>query len=267
MTFTPRNWNSTQTVTVSAVDDNVDQDGNRREVIIHSASSADPNYHPIVVSHVTVTVLDDDIAGVSIMESDGSTSVSEAAGVGQTDTYTVALTSEPTGGVTVRIISSQSDTALVNSPGRFSDLLVFSRSNWSTPQTVTVTGVDDSVEQQVDRRVTISHSAISHDQAYDGFSTPRLSVAMVDPDTGRVRAMESDDSTSVKEAAGMGQWDTYMVALTSELTDKVTVRISSDMPGAATLSSATLTFHPLLGRGTDGGGDQCGGQCGAAVEP
>ncbi len=46
MTFTPCNWNRAQMVTVSAVDDNMDQDGNRREVIIHSASSADPNYHP-----------------------------------------------------------------------------------------------------------------------------------------------------------------------------------------------------------------------------
>ena len=245
LTFTPSNWNRAQTVTVSVVEDNIDQGGNRREVIIHSASSADLNYNFIVVSYVTVTVVDDDTAGVSIMESDGFTSVSEAAGAGQTDTYTVALTSEPTGGVTVRIISSQSDAALVRGPGEFRHIITFSRANWSTPQTVTVTGVDDSVDQEVDRSVAISHIASSHDPAYDGFSTPRLSVAVVDDDTAGVRVMESEGSTSVREAAGPGQWDTYTVALTSEPAAKVTVRISSDRPGAATLSRAALTFHPL----------------------
>ena len=245
LTFTPSNWNSAQTVTASVVDDNIDQSGNRREVIIHSASSADPNYGVIAAPYVTVTVLDDDRAGVSIIESDGFTSVSEAAGAGQSDTYTVALTSEPIGGVTVRISSNQPDAVVVRGPGRLSDRLAFSRSNWSTPQTVTVTGVGDSVDQEVDRSVAISHIASSHhDPAYHGFSS-RLSVVVVDNDTAGVRVRESEGFTSVREAAGPGQWDRYTVVLTSEPAAKVTVRISSDKPGAVTLSRATLTFHRL----------------------
>ena len=245
LTFTPSNWNSAQTVTASVVDDNIDQSGNRREVIIHSASSADPNYGVIAAPYVTVTVLDDDRAGVSIIESDGFTSVSEAAGAGQSDTYTVALTSEPIGGVTVRISSNQPDAVVVRGPGRLSDRLAFSRSNWSTPQTVTVTGVGDSVDQEVDRSVAISHIASSHhDPAYHGFSS-RLSVVVVDNDTAGVRVRESEGFTSVREAAGPGQWDRYTVVLTSEPAAKVTLRISSDKPGAVTLSRATLTFHRL----------------------
>jgi len=104
LTFTPENWDMPQTVTVSAVDDSV-VEGDHTAVITHSAVSADAGYNGIVVADVTVTITDNDNAGVTITELDGDTAVVED---GATDTYTVALTSQPTADVVITSsVSSQ----------------------------------------------------------------------------------------------------------------------------------------------------------------
>ncbi|MFC1597657.1 hypothetical protein ACFL5Q_06955, partial [Planctomycetota bacterium] len=61
LVFTPADWNSYQTVTVLAVDDDVIE-GPHTGTIVHTASSADPVYDGIAVESVTVQIGDDDIA-------------------------------------------------------------------------------------------------------------------------------------------------------------------------------------------------------------
>ena len=256
LSFTPSTWSSPQTVTVSGVDDNVDQSGNRSVSISHGASSQDPAYEGISISSVSAMVMDDgDGAGVRIIQSGGATVVTEAAGAGQTDSYTVALTSEPTHGVTVTVVSGTPGAALVNGPGATAGAtatLTFTPSTWSTPQTVTVTGVDDSVDQSGNRSSGISHRASSQDPAYEEISIPWVRATVVDDDTAGVRIIQSDGATAVTEAAGAGQTDSYTVALTSEPTHGVRVTVVSGTPGAALVNgagttagaTATLTFTP-----------------------
>ena len=256
LSFTPSTWSSPQTVTVSGVDDNVDQSGNRSVSISHGASSQDPAYEGISISSVSAMVMDDgDGAGVRIIQSGGATVVTEAAGAGQRDSYTVALTSEPTHGVTVTVVSGTPGAALVNGPGATAGAtatLTFTPSTWSTPQTVTVTGVDDSVNQGGNRSSGISHRASSQDPAYEGISIPWVRATVVDDDTAGVRIIQSDGATAVTEAAGAGQTDSYTVALTSEPTHGVRVTVVSGTPGAALVNgagttagaTATLTFTP-----------------------
>ena len=256
LSFTPSTWSSPQTVTVSGVDDNVDQSGNRSVSISHGASSQDPAYEGISISSVSAMVMDDgDGAGVRIIQSGGATVVTEAAGAGQTDSYTVALTSEPTHGVTVTVVSGTPGAAMVNGPGATAGAtatLTFTPSTWSTPQTVTVTGVDDSVNQGGNRSSGISHRASSQDPAYEGISIPWVRATVVDDDRAGVRIIQSDGATAVTEAAGAGQTDSYTVALTSEPTHGVRVTVVSGTPGAALVNgagttagaTATLTFTP-----------------------
>ena len=236
LTFTPSDWNTVQAVTVSGVDDNVDQSGNRRVRISHSAASSDVQYRGIRIPDVTATVVDDDTAGVSISQSNGATSVSEAAGAGRTDGYTMVLNSEPSSSVTVEVVSGDSGAATV-SPAT----LTFTPSDWNTVQSVTVSGVDDHVDQRGSRSVTIAHSARSTDTAYDGISILPVSATVTDDDTAGVSVIESDGFTAVSEAAGAGQTDTYTVVLTSEPTDVVRVSINSGAPGAALVNGAGTT--------------------------
>ena len=58
LVFSPENWYTPQTITVSGADD---ADANDESVgITHEASSGDPRYHRVPVSSVSVTVTDDD---------------------------------------------------------------------------------------------------------------------------------------------------------------------------------------------------------------
>lgn len=64
--FTTFNWNQTQTVYVRPVDDTVDE-GAHAAVIMHSVTSADPNFNTISVPSVNVSITDNE--GLSICES------------------------------------------------------------------------------------------------------------------------------------------------------------------------------------------------------
>ena len=63
LVFTPGNWNTAQSVVVSAVDDAL-AEGAHVETITHAAASSDGNYNGIGVASVTVNVTDNDSAGV-----------------------------------------------------------------------------------------------------------------------------------------------------------------------------------------------------------
>ncbi len=128
--------------------------GNRTVSTSHRALSSDLDYHGISAA-VTVTVVDNDGAGVSAIASNSSTAVTEAAGAGRTDTYTVVLNTRPTGNVRIAVLSSDEGAATV-SPAS----LTFTTTNWSTMETVTVTGMDDNVDQG-NRSVIITPTATS----------------------------------------------------------------------------------------------------------
>jgi hypothetical protein len=101
----------------------------------------------------------------------GSTDVVEG---GSTDSYTVTLSSAPTANVTINIAP---DPQVAVSPAS----LTFTTANWSTPQTVTVTAVDDSL-YELAHTGSINHSATSADANYDGISIDGLLVIITDND-------------------------------------------------------------------------------------
>ena len=153
LTFTTGNWNSAQTVTVTGVDDAVD-DGDISSgitIAINTGSTADSAYDSVSSQTVTVTTTDDDTAGFTIAETSSSTTVAET---GSTDTFTVVLNSEPTGNVVFALTDNDTDnTEISYSP----TALTFTSGNWNSAQTVTVTGVDDSdVDGTITSGITVA---------------------------------------------------------------------------------------------------------------
>ena len=71
--------------------------------------------------------------------------------------YTVALTTQPSAAVTVTISGQASSDLVVDKPS-----LSFSTSNWSSPQTVTVTAREDA-DALTDPVVTLTHRASGGD--------------------------------------------------------------------------------------------------------
>ena len=223
LTFNTDNWGSAQTVTVTGVNDDVA--GDRSATIKHAVSGAD--YGGVSAPTVSVTVTNDDAEvtrGVTVSAS--AISVAEAGG---TATYTLALTSQPTGDVTITPASSDANAATV------SGALTFNTDNWRSAQTVTVTGVNDDVTG--DRSATISHTVSGAD--YDGVSAASVNVTVTDDDAAPgVGVTVSPTEVSVAEAGGTA---TYTVVLTSQPTDSVTISPISSDANIATVSGA-LTF-------------------------
>ena len=108
-------------------------------------------------------------AGLSITQSGGSTSVSEA---GATDSFTVALTRAPTANVTVSFASNPDIAAIA--------ALTFTPANWNVEQTATVRAVNDSLVEGTEA-VSLRLSAASTDSAYSGVAGT-VPVTVIDND-------------------------------------------------------------------------------------
>ena len=163
LTFTTSDWNTPKTVTVSSVKDDDVASGDERVSISHTVSG----YGDVSSANaVTVTVSDDDTAGVSI--SPTSLSMTE----GETGTYTVVLESEPTGTVTITPSSGDGGAATV-SPSN----LTFSSTTWNTPQTITVTALQD--DDNEDETIAVSHSVRGYGSISSG---DMVSVTVRDDD-------------------------------------------------------------------------------------
>lgn len=220
LTFTTGNWSSAQTVTVTAVDD-LAQEGPHTSTITHTAASADSFYNAIAIASVTANVTDNDVPGVTVTQSGGSTAVSETGPT--SDTYTINLESLPTANVTITVTPNAQLS--VGAGAGVAINLVFTTGNWATPQTVTVTAVDDAVAEGA-HTGTITHTAASSDTDYNGFAIANVVANITDNDTANIIVTQSGGSTSVNEFGPTS--DTYTIVLQSQPTADVTIAVDPD---------------------------------------
>lgn len=171
-TFTALNWATPQTLTVTGVNDDVDDGNIGYSIITATATSTDGNYSVINPTDISVTNADDDTFGMVLTESSGATAVKEGE---YTDTYTIVLSTQPTSSVAVAVASTTSQATPTPTP------LTFTTVNWATPQTITVTAVDDSAVES-SQSDSFTHTVTSGDSLYNGFSLASVAVAMVDND-------------------------------------------------------------------------------------
>jgi hypothetical protein len=125
-----------------------------------------------VADNIPVNVADNDVPGVIITESDGTTSVIEG---GATDSYTVELAARPMSDVTVTITTDVQTTA---SPLT----LDFTSSTWNAPQTVTITALQDGIDEVDPHPGVIQHSTSSTDPDFDNLTVGDVTVSIGDSD-------------------------------------------------------------------------------------
>ena len=87
--FTGANWNTPVTITVTGVDDVLDDGNVAYTIVTAAATSTDATYNGINAADVAVTNTDNDAAGITVTPTSGLTTT-EAGG---TATFTVVLTS------------------------------------------------------------------------------------------------------------------------------------------------------------------------------
>ena len=148
-------------------------------IVTAAATSADANYNGLNAADVSVTNTDNDTAGITVTPTSGLTTT-EAGG---TATFTVVLNTQPTADVTIGLSSSDTTEGTVSPVSAD----VHGRATGTRPQTVTVTGVDDDLD---DGDVAYTHRdgarRPARDANYNGLNAADVSVTNTDNDTAGI---------------------------------------------------------------------------------
>ena len=176
LTFTTANWDTAQTITVTGVDDSF-VDGDITTTITATASNTG-GYAGTESASTTIKNTDDEVAGITIAQASTPLVTTEA---GSTATFTVVLDAQPTDTVTVAITGNDtSENSLSGSTLSSSNTLTFTTSDWNTPQTVTIAGVDDGL---IDGDITTTLTATaSNTGGYAGTESATTTVKNDDND-------------------------------------------------------------------------------------
>ena len=219
LTFTADNWNTPQTVAVTAAQDD-DAVTDDPVTVTHTVSGGD--YEDVTAAGVEVTITEDDTAGVTI-----STDVLEVS-EGSSQSYTVVLETEPAADVMV-VVAVPEDVEVAVSPLT----LTFTADNWNTPQTVAVTAAqdDDAID---DNPVTLTHAVSGGD--YEGVTAADVEVSIIEDDTPGVTVSET--ALTIPE----GDSQSYMVVLDTEPAADVMVMVAVPEDVEVAVDETTLTF-------------------------
>ena len=217
LTFTDSTWNTAQTVEVRAGQD--DDASDDSATLTHTGSGAD---YGSVTEDLPVTVTDDDTAGIVLTPT--TLRVTE----GGSATYTVELSTEPSGQVTVTVGgASGTDLTVVNGGS-----LTFTDSTWNTAQTVEVRADQD--DDGSDDSATLTHTGSGADY---GSVTEDLPVTVTDDDTAGI--VLTPTTLGVTE----GSSATYTVELSTEPSGQVTVTVGGASGTDLTVvNGGSLTF-------------------------
>ena len=176
LVFTTANWDEPQTVTVRAAEDD-DALTDSNVTVSHTVGGA--NYEGVVVPGLTVSITENDAVGVTIDPTSLTVTEGDATGV----SYTVALTSQPAGDVTVTISGHSGTDLTLSGTGLSEDgELTFTTANWGTAQTVTVKAAEDD-DAVTDTDVTLVHAISSEDDSvYNALANQSLTVSITEND-------------------------------------------------------------------------------------
>ena len=170
VTFTSLNWDLEHNILlIQPVNNNLIGDQNF-EIRASVVSSTNPSSDILVglSSTLSGTVLDDDVAGFTLVPAGGSTLA--ALSEGGSTTFTAVLNGAPTANnVTLSITSTDPSAATVSV-----ETLVFTNTDWSIAQTVSVNGVTDGVVDGAQNYVISVIVATGSDARLQWCSTPTV---------------------------------------------------------------------------------------------
>ena len=237
LTFTKTTWNDAQTVTVTVVPNTVDDKSSkwlRINMVSSGGGYVDDSFVDLHVyggEKERETVKRD----LVIVESNANVPIEE----GESKTFTVALSSEPTDEVAVTLTP---DAGLTVNQAK----LTFTPENYNTPQTVAVTATDNQVVlgRQIRLLVLLSSSGGEYT------ATHQIDILVNENDSGELVVAPTE-----VDPAYEGDSFTFTVNLNLEPADDVIVTLTPgtglnlDQPGPLTFTPAnystpkTITVH------------------------
>ncbi len=229
VTFTAANWNAPQTVTVKGVDDTVADGTQTYKIVTAPAKSTDTGYNGLDPEDVTLTNIDDESPGVRVTPTAGLTTTES----GGTATFTVRLNSKPSADVTIPLSSSKTTEGTV-SPAS----VVFTAENWNAPQTVTITGVDDSAADGNQAFTIVTGAATSTDPGYAGVNADDVSVTNVDDESAGFTVTPLTGLVTTESGGSAA----FTIRLNSKPNGSVVVGLTSSNVKEGTVGPAAVTF-------------------------
>ena len=204
LAFTTIDWNQPKPITINAIDDSIDSD--RTVVIDHTASGGG---YDSVTAELTITLIDDDTAGVMVRPEELQIEEPGEA------TYTVQLTSEPTSPVVIAISRLGDNVDNLDwDPKR----LTFSEVDWDDPQEVRLRVAQD--EDDLPGVALMRHTATSSDAVYSGIGIDDVEIVVGDDDqevTAVTLTLDDDDIAEGEPSALITVTATLDAITTTEL--------------------------------------------------
>ncbi len=217
--FTPGNWNTPQTITVTAgEDDNTVAESYRTLLVSTVSSNGGDSYYDRAVKSITTKINDNDTPG--LVTDPQSLEVDE----GDDNTFKLRLATEPATNVTVNLSSSSSELTLS------STRISFTPAGWNTDQTVTVTAAEDDDAIDDDTSITFTASGADYGSVSDS-----LSVTIADDDTAGLTLNPS--SLQIDE----GAQKTFSVRLDTQPSANVRVSLAQPSNSEVTVDTDTGT--------------------------
>ena len=207
---------ATQTFDFSPVNDSIDE-GLGESAVFGGTTPG------LTVGTATLTITDDDGKGIVLSQS--TVNVTEGAHA----SYTVALATQPTGPVTVRVsVTGNSDVTVTPNS------VEFTASSWNTPKTVMINAGHDG--DAADDEAELSHAGSGG--GYNGVTALPLSVEVEDDDSHGVTI-----STATIDM-GEGDEATYTIVLDTEPTGTVSIRptLTAESDEDVRVSPQALSF-------------------------
>lgn len=213
LTFTTLDWMTPQTVTVSGVADPDLADENT-SILLSAAGSSAPDVS------VGVTVTDDDAQALVVAPD--TVNVTEDTPSGD-DQFSVQLSNQPAGPVTVTVTSNNPAAAAVSTGS-----LTFTPANYNVAQLVSVTGVTDANQTNTTTTITVASA---------GLTSQTVNVNVIDDDEQAI--IVEPGIIGVSE----GATETFTVRLAYEpLGGSETLTLVSQNPGEVPVSTGTIAF-------------------------
>ncbi len=223
-------------VTVTRVDNDIDESDRLMGMISHSLDpSTGASYNidsvrdAVEHSNITVFMSDDDMAGFIFTPANREVMSVIEGGMMGVD-YTVQLSSEPTGDVTLNVNPATGLSGSVAS-------LTFTPFNWGTPQTVSITADDNNYVGGYTAQ--INHGVSSADSKYSSITPGQVSVNVIDDDGGTGNIIISTNTLAFNDIDG-ATGATYTLSLSHDPAPGKTVRVSLSE------NSADLEVSPMV---------------------
>ncbi len=226
-TFNSLNYSTHQVITIQSVENTVMGDQTDNVIISVNDALSDNPFDPLPDINIPVNIINNDAAALVI----NPTSVTVAEN--GTVTFTVSLSAAPaTGNVVIDLVSNNTAVATINL-----SQLTFTTLNWSVPQTVIITGVNNNTVPDASTTISLTVNSTLSDDSYDGLAgTVNVDVSNDDI----VGFVVNPVAITLLEGGPAGQ---FTIVLTAQPETNVVFDLVNAAP-VNTVHPAQVTFTP-----------------------